>query len=147
MIDFSLDVAKRGFFDREGVMRELSRVERRVLSRYGAFVRRRARSLIRRRKKISRPGKPPTSWTGLLRDNIFFLYDAQGKRLLVGPVRIRGGTDAPRLLEHGGRAALEREVQGRKTKVTAYYRPRPYMKPAQEHTWERLPRIWEQSVR
>ena len=52
---------KRWFFDKPGVMNRVDRGKMRVLSRFGAFVRKTAIWSIRTRKKSSQPGKPPSS--------------------------------------------------------------------------------------
>ena len=61
------------FFDRQRVMSG-DRATRKVFSKFGAFVRQTARSSIRKRKSISEPGQPPSSHTGLLKRNIFFVF-------------------------------------------------------------------------
>ncbi len=59
-------VDKRMFFDRKRVVDATDRATRRVLSKFGAFVRQTARRSIRRRRSVSQPGQPPSSHTGLL---------------------------------------------------------------------------------
>lgn len=67
---------------------------KRALSKFGAFVRTRAKSSIRKRKKISQPGQPPSSHTGKLKKLIFFGYDREKKSVVVGPL-LFGTTNAP----------------------------------------------------
>ncbi|HOM77081.1 MAG TPA: hypothetical protein PLE88_11240, partial [Anaerohalosphaeraceae bacterium] len=55
------------FFDSPKVIRAVDKSTRKVLSRFGAFVRRTAKQSIRKRKKSSTPGTPPSSHTGLLK--------------------------------------------------------------------------------
>ena len=64
MIGMKVKAAKGLFFDRARVINAVDRTTRRNLSRFGAFVRQRARSSIRTRKRISEPGQPPTNRTG-----------------------------------------------------------------------------------
>ena len=143
MFGMSLEAAKAGFFDREKVQRAVDDATRKVLSRFGAFVRTRARTSIRWRRGTSPPGHPPYSHTGLLRRFILFAYDAESKSVVIGPTLIRGATQAPRLLEYGGTA----EVFFHGQKVKARYRPRPYMRPAFEAEKRKLPPLWRNSVR
>ena len=75
---------KQLFFDSPKVVRAVDRTTRRVLSKFGAFVRRTARSSIRKRKRTSEPGSPPSSHTGLLKRFIFFGYDAQKRSVVIG---------------------------------------------------------------
>jgi hypothetical protein len=143
-IGLRLKQAQSQFFDRAKVQRSVSRAERRVLSRFGAYVRQDARSRIRRRKRPSRPGESPTNQTGLLKRNIFFVYDEARRSVVIGPIRLNRGTDAPATLEHGG-VVLIRPRNG--PPETVVYLPRPYMGPAFENEKSRLPELWRDSVK
>lgn len=142
-VGLKFNQAKAAFFDRQTVMNAVNRAERRVLSKFGAFVRRGAKSSIRKRKSVSEPGRPPSSHTGLLRKMIFFVYEPHRGSVVIGPVELNKGTDAPRLLEHGGQV-IRREKNQRKRLV---YRPRPFMGPAFERELPQLPAMWRDSVR
>lgn len=142
MIGFEI---KRMFFDRQAVISKVDAATRRVLSKFGAFVRRSAKSSIRKRKKAAPPGQPPSSHTGLLKKFIFFGYDADRRSVVIGPTRLnqKGRGEAPPLLEYGGKATLVR--RGKKKRVT--YQARPYMGPAFEKEKPQLPAMWRGSVR
>ncbi len=161
---FDLKV-KNLFFDGQRVKSAVDRARRRVLSKAGAFVRRRAKSSIRRRKDPAPPGKPPSSHVGLLRRLIFFSYDPRGDSVVIGPVR-RSDSDAPHTLEFGGRVKTRKATRvrvkagrdksgrfkkDRIVKVSAgtvmTYRPRPYMGPALKAEEPKLPRMWANSVK
>ena len=143
MIGLSFEAAKRGFFDRASVQRSVDRAQRKVLSRFGAFVRQRAKTSIKKRMGTSPPGGPPFSHVGLLRKFILFAYDPARQSVVIGPTPLRDGAAAPRLLEHGGEATLETK-RGRRL---ARYRPRPFMGPAFERERPTLPALWKNSVR
>jgi len=139
------------FFDRKAVLSATDRAARKVLSRFGAFVRTTARHSIRKRKAISQPGSPPSSHVGLLRKLIYFGYDAGRKSVVIGPAPLHRTAEAPPLLEYGGRA-LRKDLPGRQAgrkgkNVVATYRPRPYMGPAFEKERPKLPALWAGSVR
>ena len=142
MIGFEI---KRMFLDRQAVISKVDAATRRVLSKFGAFVRRSAKSSIRKRKKPAPPGQPPSSHTGLLKKFIFFGYDADRRSVVIGPTRLnqKGRGEAPPLLEYGGKATLVR--RGKKKRVT--YQARPYMGPAFEKEKPQLPAMWRGSVR
>ncbi|MBA3936830.1 MAG: hypothetical protein H0X38_05160 [Planctomycetes bacterium] len=144
MLALRLDQAKRLFFDRAGVMQATTAAERQVLSRFGAFVRQRARTSIRPRRGTSQPGQPPFSHVGLLRTGILFAFDPERRSVVIGAVRLnqRGG-EAPRLLEHGGTAW--RAVHG--TERAVRYRARPFMAPAFAAELARMPPLWKDSLR
>ena len=137
--------ALSGFFDRKKVTRAVDKATRRVLSRFGAFVRTSARSSIRRRKNPSKPGQAPTNWTGLLKRFLFFSFVPSKRSVVIGPARLnKASKDAPELLEKGG-AVKRRDRKGKRRSVR--YRSRPYMGPAFRKEQKKLPKLWRNSVR
>lgn len=100
---------------------------KRVFNRFGSFVRRRAQSSIRKRKRISLPGSAPSGHTGQLKKSILFAYDSKSYSVIIGPVA--QGKRVGELLELGG-------VSGKKN-----YQPRPFMRPAFEIELANLPKI------
>jgi len=142
MIGFDV---KKLFFDRAAVTSRVDQASRRVLSRFGAFVRRTAKGSIKKRKAASRPGTPPSSHTGLLKRFIFFAYEPALRSVVIGPMRLnqRNRGDAPSLLEYGGRTTLVR----RDKELRRTYRPRPYMGPAFEKERPKLPDMWRGSIK
>jgi hypothetical protein len=143
MIGLSFEAAKRGFFDRALVQQAVDRAQRKVLSKFGAFVRQRAKTSIRTRKGTSPPGGPPFSHVGLLRKFILFAYDPGRQSVVIGPTLLRDGSEAPKLLEHGGETTLDTKSGRRR----ARYRPRPFMGPAFEAEQQKLLALWLNSVR
>lgn len=123
---FDLDAVKRSFFDRALVQAAVDKGTVKALSRMGAFVRRKQKSLIRYRKKASVPGKPPsahrsesftrtkknkkgetkTQSSSPLRELIFFGYDASQRSVVEGPAKFfkakATGKTTPQVLEEGG---------------------------------------------
>lgn len=90
---------------------------RRALSKFGAYTRRRARSSIRKRKKISAPGAPPSGHTGALKNGILFAVESDRLEVVIGPALAR--SNAAKILEHGGLGPNGET-----------YRARPFMGPA-----------------
>ena len=132
------------FFDAPAVMNSVDRATRKVLSRFGAFVRQRARSSIRKRKKPSAPGQPPSSHTGLLKAGIYFGYDAQADSVVIGPVALNAkGEDVPATLEAGGMATI---TFGPKIGQQVFIAARPFMGPALEAEAPQLPDMWKDAV-
>jgi hypothetical protein len=142
MIGIKLSDAKRLFFDRAAVTSAADRGMRKVLSKFGAFVRQTARTSIRKRKAISEPGQPPSSHTGLLKRNIFFVFSPETRSVVIGPILLNNRTDAPRLLEHGD--TVVRRRRNRRVRMT--YEARPFMGPAFEREQQQLPALWKNSV-
>jgi hypothetical protein len=136
-------VTKQMFFDTKAVMGAVDRATRKVLSKFGAFVRTAAKHSIRKRKAVSQPGSPPSSHAGHLRRLIFFGYDPTRKSVVIGPTPFRSEAEAPPLLEYGGRAV---RANRKGKKVVATYRPRPFMGPAFEAEKPKLPAMWAESV-
>lgn len=109
---FKFDKA-RSFFDRKTVIDALSAAERKVLSKFGAFVRTNARrNQLRRAKRSALPGEPPKIHSkdkiATLR-RIFFAYESSRQSVIIGPDKLNQrpflGGDAqtvPELMEQGG---------------------------------------------
>ena len=141
----TIKMAKGNFFDREIVMKAVDSARRKVLSKQGAFVRTRAKSSIRRRKKSSTPGSPPSSHVGLLKQFIYFAYDPAEKSVVIGPTLINRPTGAPETLEHGGDAEIVDRKTGKSHSV--HIEPRPYMGPALAAESPKFAAMWANSVR
>jgi len=141
-------VTKSMFFDTAKVKKAVSSGTRRVLSKFGAYVRTAARSSIRSRKRASEPGQPPSSHTGLLKQFIFFAYDLQRETVVIGPMPLnRKVGNAPEALEHGGASVVVEGLRRRRRKRRVNIRARPYMRPALEKERPKLPAMWRDSVR
>lgn len=139
---------KKLFFDRAAVANAVDKAARRVLSRFGAFVRQTARRSLRSRKGSAPPGQPPYSHTGLLKRFIWFGYEPNRRSVVIGPARLTGSGrgQAPELLEHGG--ASDKRSAGRGGgRYHPRYRARPFMKPAFDREQSRLPALWANSVK
>ena len=148
MIGFKIDEAKGMFFDAPKVMRSLDTAARSVLSKFGAFVRTAAKSSIRKRKKTSEPGSPPSSHTGLLKKFIYFGYDPTKQSVVIGPARLNStsGT-APETLEYGGKAIIATYKKGKRVNRVVTIAKRPFMHPALNQELPKLPSMWRDSVK
>jgi hypothetical protein len=138
----------KGFFDSKKVIAAVDKAERRVFSRFGAFVRRTAKSSIRKRKRSAEPGRPPSSHTGLLKRFIYFAYEPASHNVVIGPIALSGKIGAaPLALEHGGRSKVATRDRGRRVVRTSMVEARPFMGPAFEKEKPKLPSMWRDSVR
>ncbi|HVS73135.1 MAG TPA: hypothetical protein VHQ47_17905 [Phycisphaerae bacterium] len=161
------------FFDRKAIIDKVDAGTRRVLSKFGAFVRTRARSSIRKRKKPSAPGSPPSSHNGMLKDNIFFGYDSSKRSVVTGPTKTNtvhfdgdgqpvSGT-VPEVLEEGGEIKIlevfkygrwqkadlrsRRQLTNLPTRLrTIKIAKRPYMGPSFEQEKKNLPSLWANAI-
>ena len=141
-------VTKQMFFDNKAVTSATDKAARRVLSRFGAYVRTTARHSVRKRRAISRPGKPPSSHTGLLRRFIYFGYDRGRKSVVIGPQRLNQKVgDAPAALEHGGVSTAVEGLRHRRRKRRVRIIARPFMGPAFEKEKPKLPSMWANSIK
>lgn len=160
------------FFDRKVVIDAVGKAAARNLSKAGAYIRTSARSSIRKRKRVSKPGEPPSSHTGHLKEYIWFAFDPRAESVVVGPVgfnqksvsngEIVSGV-VPVILEKGGtigirevltrwgwqtRGRSRRREQGLPTRVRkASYEARPYMGPAFEKNKDKFKDIWADSIK
>lgn len=172
---FTMSQARRMFFDRGVIDRKVDRAIYRQLSKAGAFIRQRARTSIRKRKKASKPGQPPTNRKGLLRKNIVFVYDAERRSVVIGPTLLNiiffngdgqpeRGT-VPAVLEYGGQIQMlmryipylgkwvradlrsRRRLVGQQLKMRKVtIAARPYMGPAFEKERPRFAQLFLNSV-
>ena len=138
------------FFDKQRITNPAEKAKLRNLSKFGAFVMRSARQSIKDRPGASAPGTPPhahtvyeTAQSGTtksgkpkkpkkfypFRASILFGYDKANDTTIVGP-QFRAGSrrspTVPQSLEFGGTAS----IQSRGKRVSARFRPRPFMGPA-----------------
>lgn len=171
MITMGIKQFQGTFFDRAKVQNAADRAAVRNLSRAGAFVRTRARSLLRYRDKPSAEGKPPSIHktmvrekkvrSGLnagdyskqavspLREFLFFGYDSSTRSEVVGPAKINqtGSDTVLSALEYGG---TSRVIRGRKRRekrwVMATIKAHPTMQPALAAEVPRLAPLWANSI-
>jgi hypothetical protein len=169
VIALKVDKVKGLYFDRPAVTNAVDKATRQVLSKFGAFVRRRARTSMRKKKGNSPPGSPPYVQTGLLKQFLFFAFDPDKKSVVIGPALLNGTKQkgTAERLEYGGTLAgngrvayitnqVGRDQAGRFTSGgvtrvelngTLTYRPRPFMRPALAAELPGLPAMWRDSVR
>src|SRR5438105_12168311 len=110
--NFTLSIkATDFFFDRKKVIDWMDKKSRAAMSRAGAYIRTIARSSMRRRKKSSPAGQPPSAHTDPGLKKIIFAYDPERKTVVIGPVGftghnvIGGGVKpgvVPQTMEFGG---------------------------------------------
>jgi phage gpG-like protein len=124
----------------------VDKAKRQTLSRAGAFIRQSARTSIRPRKGTSRPGRPPFSHEGSLRRLIMFGYDPNTESVVVGPVGFKSSI-APNVLEFGGVTNAPYWWKHKRKSKRIRIKARPYMGPALEREKDKLPWLWESSVR
>lgn len=135
-----IEISYSMFFDRPGVMKSVKDGTKSGLAKAGAFVRTRARTSIRKRKKSSAPGSPPSSHVGTLRDLIFFGYDTSSESMIVGPKKFgRSNPTGAQILENGG--------VGQTTKGPKTFAAFPYMKPALDAEAPKFPDYFANCVK
>jgi hypothetical protein len=105
------------FFDTKEIRSKLSEATRKVMSKFGAFVRATARQSIKTKPTSSAPGQPPHSHTGYLKKGILFGYDERQQSVVVGPVKLPKKGNAPEALEKGGEAVKRRNPRRKDHKI------------------------------
>ena len=146
---------KQMFFDRQAVIDVVGRANAKNLSRAGSFIRRSARSSLRRRKRVSEPGQPPSVHTQdrvATLKNIWFVFERRRTSVVVGPLRLNGSTlrgsdrsTVPELHELGGSAVLVSRKKKRRRR--ARYAARPFMGPAMKRELPKFEGLWANSVK
>ena len=105
-----------------------------ALRRAGAYIRKAARNRISTSDKASVPGSPPNTRQGLLKQSLLFGVDSRRESVVIGPAESIIGT-AMVAHEFGGKYRKRR------------YPKRPLMGPTLEKTANKLPALWEKSVK
>lgn len=152
----SLQINKNFFFDRAAVIADLGKRAASAFAQYARWITRTASRSMRKggKKKgaVSEAEQPPRYHNRLLRDHIYFDWDARRQSILMGPAKMStksGVSKIPRILERGGssraRVGTPKVITVRKpgskrgTKKTIYVnkslrrvriKKRPYMGPA-----------------
>jgi len=103
------------------------------LGHAGAALRLTARRSIRRRKKASDEGTPPSTRRGQLKGALQYAVEKEEQTVVIGPSVEAVGTSGA-AHEHGGTYKGQR------------YPKRPFMGPALEQIRDRLPKLWANSV-
>lgn len=164
MLNLTVKAAKANFFDRQKVLDAMTAATRKVLSRFGAYVRQRAKTSLRYRERASLPGNPPSAHrtamrrrtnkkTGQrtlqavspLRELILFAYDPDRKSVVIGPALLRAGSKVPSVLEYGGVGEVRDPITRKVRRAT--FAPRPYMRPAFDEELKLLPPNWRDIIR
>ncbi|HBG28585.1 MAG: hypothetical protein A2Y10_08560 [Planctomycetes bacterium GWF2_41_51] len=139
----SLYKVKTLFFDSPAVLASVDSATRKVLNRIGGMIRLTARRSIKKAPShtaVSKPGKPPLSHTGLLRNYIYYSFDPLSRSVLVGPVALNAkGKNVPRILEYSGSA----KIKGKNVHIAA----RPFMASALRVNQPKMAALWKNSVR
>ena len=101
-----LSIASRvsGSIDTSGIKNLVDRKKKQRLRQFGAYVRTTARQSIRKTKATSKPGDPPKSHHGALRDLIYFAVSELGDNVTIGPLPFRKRISP--IVEYGGREAI-----------------------------------------
>ena len=105
-----------------------------ALRRAGAYIRKAARNRITTSEKASAPGSPPHTRQGLLKQSLLFGVEQRRQSVVIGPAESMIGT-AMVAHEYGGRYRKRR------------YPKRPLMGPTLVKTANKLPSLWEKSVK
>jgi hypothetical protein len=139
----SICKVKTLFFDSPAVIKAVDNTTRKILNRIGGMIRLTARRSIKKvssHAAASKPGKPPLSHTGLLRNYIYYSFDPASRSVLVGPVALRAkGKNVPHTLEYSGPA----RIKGKNVRIAA----RPYMGPALKVNQPKMVALWNNGVK
>jgi len=139
----SICKVKTLFFDSPAVLASVDSATRKVLNRIGGMIRLTARRSIKKtssHNSVSKPGKPPFSHTGLLRNYIYYSFDPASRSVVVGPAALNAKSkDVPHTLEYSGST----RIKGKNVHIAA----RPFMGPALAVNQPRMAALWKNSVK
>jgi hypothetical protein len=129
---------KDAFFDRAAVGDRVPPAIRQALSKFGAFVRKRAKSSLKYKDGTSAPGQPAAvhrsdrftrttkskgktkvQHASPLRELLFFSFDQAQRSVVIGPAAGGPRSGAPENLEKGGQAVVGRGAARRSVSIRA----------------------------
>lgn len=105
------------FFDRDAVKKAIGKESAAILGKFGSYVMKTARQSMRRRKKPSAPGTPPSAhskdaqhpYGPLLKTLLRYEFDPTTKSVVVGP-KGKLNLSAPSLQEAGGNKIIKTRI-------------------------------------
>lgn len=114
---------RKSFLNTERVRAAMARGKKRGLGKFGGRLRLRSKHSIRKRKKSSPPGEPPSAHqSGGLR-LIFYAWDDRTESVVVGPINFKskniGEGVVPKLLETGGEITRAVPVKNEKGRIAS----------------------------
>jgi hypothetical protein len=162
-LGLTVKAAKSNFFDRAKVQSAVDKGTHKILSKFGSYVRQRARTSLRYRQRSSIPGMAPSAHRTMvrtktnkqgqqkkqavspLREFTFFAFDRSRKSVVIGPALLnaKGSARALQALEYGGSSTIWQDGK----RIQILVRARPWMRPAFDEEQKQLPGLWKNSVR
>ena len=127
------------------ISKRLASASTRTLYQSAGYVRKVARSKIRRRRKSSRPGQPPSDH-GFLKRSLNFRVLATRGFAVVGYEQ-RGNPAIPRALERGGVTTARRTFSGHRQMVRQRVLARPVLGPSLRESSNKLRQITFENLR
>ena len=111
--EWNIEDFKKGFFNRDDIIKALGEDRAEALSRLGNSIKERAKNLMRKpgpRSAHSKPGNPPKVHQGNLKKFLYSAYDRQAGVGIVGPAWLTPKkrrtfeplVTVPNILEYGG---------------------------------------------
>ena len=142
-----IKINTRTFFYSRKVLRLLDKKTHAGLKRFGSYVRTTARRSIKpvgKSGQPSKPGQPPKSRRGLLKNFIFYGFDLAKRSVVIGPQKIVGlKGKIPNVLEYGGNI---KNKSKHRTVTSSKVSARPYMGPAFKKAKKQLSSLWSNNV-
>lgn len=139
---------REGAIDTRAFDRPIATAAEKVLVDFAERVVATARASITDSSAPSRPGDPPHSHTGALREGIDYVYDPDTQSVIIGAGKLSGqAADVPAILEVGGQSRItyRRGRYFRTRSITIA--PRPYITPAYNAELQQLPPHWQDTIR
>lgn len=146
MIGFNVKQFQGAFFTSSAVTKKVKPAARKILSKFGSYVRQTARQSIKNKKR-SVASQPPASRTGKLKRFIYFGYDEAKNSVIIGPAKLNNTVSDTALisLEEGGATDVFNPKTKQRSRV--FVAARPFMKPAFGKEMPKVPGMWRDSIR
>lgn len=164
-VGYRMMQSKASYFDRKPIIDKLDKATRRVLSKFGAFVRTRditsmlrhnvprgfgVKTKVSNRDGVSPVDTPPYPHVGTMVKNVEFSYDEIAHSVVVGPALIVGKTgtrNALHAMEYSGPSLMKSTNRATKGQLLPIFvKARPSINPAFEAEKPRLPQMWKDAM-
>lgn len=162
--NLNLDQFKKSFFS--NVMDPVERMQRKNTEILAAQCRKAAKNSMKKAAKLSKkkqgllkqgaggevysnPGEPPLEKVGLLKEHLYYAWNAATKSAFIGPMKLNKMGSVPESLEHGKPTLIETGKKEQRKIIQVPVEARPFDRPALAKVMQpaNLKRVYEKSLK
>lgn len=147
-----LDYKFKFTLDTKAIHKAVEKVEKPIAEKMAGFVYKTARQSMRRRKKASQPGQPPSAHSGpkypkgpLLKELMRAYWDETTRTAVAGPLG-KAGLNAPSLNEFGGNKVVKTRIIKPKGRKATPAQAAAFKRKIKEGSLQKPPQYVEKTV-